>query len=323
NPAYTKFFNQRLEQNLQNANPDGKKKYEELKSIFEDYENKLASLHANYSLPITDDKEAIAALQIQTETRDINYLEAKRLGLEVNMIRGSEAARRLLGEVTDKTINITTKKGQKAFVDQWKKECPNLPMPCVPPNDFWYLTQISQSRIISNLEVSGQRANQPAAPHFEKDEVLLVDNWTEQDYSSPEAALSHQSKLLEALLGTGSTVNISREIIDNALWEGDPSNREPTEQHQKILKQLNCDPKQLELRLIRQDEYARLAPAKQFGQKNLWTNFDNYFLGDDGDRYGLSGGYHGFGGPSCVGSDWRGYAHDYLAVRLVLSRKQG
>ncbi|MEK7625633.1 MAG: hypothetical protein AAB467_04800 [Patescibacteria group bacterium] len=322
NPAYTKFFNQRLEENLKLANPDGIKKYEELQSIFADYENKLASLRANYSLPITDDKEAIVALQIEFGN-NINYREAKRLGLEVNIIRGSEAANRLLQEVIGKTINITTKKGQKAFVDQWKKECPNLPMPCVPPNDFWYLTQISQSRIISNLEVSGQRANQPAAPHFEKDEVLLVDNWTEQDYSSPEAALSHQSKLLEALLGTGSTVNISREIIDNALWEGDPSNREPTEQHQKILKQLNCDPKQLELRLIRQDEYARLAPAKQFGQKNLWTNFDNYFLEGGGVCSGLNGGFRAYGGPSRVDSYQRVLPRGDLAVRLVLSRKQG
>ncbi|MEK7625631.1 MAG: hypothetical protein AAB467_04790, partial [Patescibacteria group bacterium] len=118
NPAYTKFFNQRLEENLKLANPDGIKKYEELQSIFADYENKLASLRANYSLPITDDKEAIVALQIEFGN-NINYREAKRLGLEVNIIRGSEAANRLLQEVIGKTINITTKKGQKAFVDQW------------------------------------------------------------------------------------------------------------------------------------------------------------------------------------------------------------
>lgn len=281
---------------------------------------KMEFFQQNYAFPLND-KEATAILESQPES--INYAEAKKLGLEANILRGSEAARKLLQaianpEVAKRTIDITTPAGQKAFVKQWKENCPNLPMPCVPPKDFWYLTRLSQNRIISNLEGD----NQPEPPRFEDNEILFVDNWQEQDYDSTEAASSHHSKLLQVLLGNDSTVNISREAIDQALWKGDPALRQPTTIHLEVLKKFGCDPAKFELRLIRQDEYARLASAKGLGQKNLWTNFDDYFLGDDGARNGLVGGYRAVGGPSDVGSDWRGDAGSRLAVRLVLSRKR-
>ena len=256
------------------------------------------------------------------EIKDINYLEVKKLGLESNIISGSKAAERLLQEVINNKINITTDEGKEAFIDQWKKDCPNIPMPCVPPNAFWYLTNLSQNRIISNLDNLPAGTNLPATPRFQEDETLFVDNWKEQDYNSPDAASPHRSELLNALLGDPSTVNIQRQTIDEALWDGDPANRQPTKKHKEILKQLGCDPKEFEIRLIRQDEYARLAPSKGWGQKNLWTNFDNYFLEDDGDRRGLSGGYRDHGGPSRVNYYWRARAADFLSVRLVLSRKQ-
>lgn len=277
---------------------------------------KMKFFQNNYSLPLTD-QEAVAILESQSET--INYPEAKKLGLEANILRGSEAAGRLLQEVTNHTINITTPAGQQAFVRRWKTECPDLPMPCVPEkNDFWYLTNLSQNRIISNLEGD----NQPVAPRFEDKEILFIDNWQEQDWDSQKASSSHKSKLLEALLGNSSTVNISRETIDAALWKGDPALHQPTIKHLEILKKLGCDPKQYELHLIRQDEYARLASAKDWGKKNLWTNYDNYFLEGDGARNGLDGGRRALGGPSYVDYNWRVGARDGLSVRLVLSRKR-
>ena len=250
----------------------------------------------------------------------IDYAKAKELDLELNFIPGNEFAERLLLEVIDKKIDITTDEGRKIFVDQWNKECPYLPMPCVPPNDFWYLEQLSQTptRIIANR--GKRKINQPAIPNFAEDEILFVDNWQEQDFGTAEATESHHSKLLEALLGDSSTVNISRETLDNALWSKNPANRQPTKKHQEILKQLKCDPKEFELRPIRQDEYARLATSYGWGQKNLWTNFDNYSL-EGGGRFGLDGGYRYNGGASGVDYSRRGNASGDLSVRLVLSRK--
>ncbi len=63
NPAYLKFFNQLLEQNLTQANPDNKKGFDnkEIQGIWVEYERKLEFLRTNYSLPITDG-EAVQAL---------------------------------------------------------------------------------------------------------------------------------------------------------------------------------------------------------------------------------------------------------------------
>ncbi|MBI5230289.1 MAG: hypothetical protein HY981_03275 [Candidatus Magasanikbacteria bacterium] len=74
------------------------------------------------------------------------------------------------------------------------------------------------------------------------------------------------------------------------------------------------------LRHIAQDEYARLALSKAWGQKALWTNFNNYYLEDNGARKGLVGGDCGNGG--CYIGCPRGYAGGDLAVRLVLVRNK-
>ena len=268
-------------------------------SELETIKEKLESFKENFSITLSD-QEAKIFLTMNPETNDIDYEKAKEMNLELNLIRGSEAAGRLLQEVVSNKIDINTEEGQQSFIKQWKKECPNLPMPCVPPNDFWYLQQLQAKRIISNIEnpLQGQ-PNQSAAPRFQEDEFLFVDNWQEEDWDNKKAKKSHYSELLEDMLNNkGSTVRIRRQDIDQALWEGDPANRMPTEKHKEALGTLGCDPKEFELRLIRQDEYARLAPTKGYGQKNLWTNFDNYFLGGDGDRCGLDGGYRGDGDAS-------------------------
>lgn len=248
-------------------------------------------------------------------------IEARKLGMELLIIKGSKEAQALIDNVMSGSIDITMRKGQKTFVDTWNKQCPDIPMPCVPPNDFWYLTQLQNNRIIRNLNGEPQ----PSTPRFAENQFLWVDNWKEEDYNSREANESHRSQLLKSLLNREenpeSTVNISREQIDETLWIGDPANRQPTKQHQEILKKLNVDPAKYELRLIRQDEYARSAKEKNWGQKNLWTNHDDYFLGG-GNRGGLAGGDRDLGGPSDVGYDWRADAIGNLSVRLVLSRKQ-
>lgn len=119
-----------------------------------------------------------------------------------------------------------------------------------------------------------------------------------------------------------STVNIKRQDLDAALWQGDPANRIPTPKHKELLTSLGLNPTQYELRPIRQDEYARLAQEKAWGQKNLWTNFDHYGLEGDGARRGLLGGRAVHGGPSDVGDYSRGSASGYLAVRLVLAPRR-
>lgn len=283
----------------------------------EEFQKKMELLKNTYSLQLTDE-EAVTALESGEETRDINYAEAKKLGLEVNLIQGSNAAGRLIQEVVDRIININTQEGKRIFISEWKKECPGLPIPCVPPNGFWYLTELVQNKIVSNLE----GPQQPVFPHFEEDELLLMNNWEEHDYNTVGAAASLRSKLVMAIFGKTRVTNISRDMVDRVLWEGDPANRQPSERHQQILKQLGCNPKKFEIRLIRQDEYARLAPAKNFGKQVLWTCFDHYSIGYREERKNLAGGHRDDDGTLGVSENWRGHNGDDVAIRLVVSRKQ-
>ena len=162
-----------------------------------------------------------------------------------------------------------------------------------------------------------------AKPYFDQDEVLWIDDWEEKDWDASGKPLKTDiSPLLKELLGKIGVVNIKRQDLDAALWNGDPAKRVPTAKHQSILKKLGLDHNQFELRCIRQDEYARLHQIRNLGNKNLWTNFDNYFLEDGGDRLGLLGGRRANGGASHVGDGSWGDFGGNLAVRLVLARKQ-
>ena len=268
---------------------------------------------------------------------EYNETEALRLGLEKLEIRAYPLAQRLIEQVVDNSIDITAPQAQEQFVRAWFSANPDLPPPCVPneklwnelypdkpyppgidkkAGDFWYLTQLKSRKIVQNLE----GAPQSAMPQFNKDEVILVDNYTETDHNAKDAKQKHKSPLLKELLGAESTVNIKRQVLDAKLWQGDPADRIPTDKHREILEKLGVNPNEFKLRCVRQDEYARAANDQAWGQKALWTNYDHYFLRDDGDRHGLDGGSAGFGGPSKVDNDWRDRANDALAVRLVLSR---
>ena len=286
-----------------------------------------------------------------------NEREAKRLGLEAMELSAYPEADKLISRIlesytgTDK-IDISTQAGQNKFCEEWNRLVPGLPPPCVPTEgmwkkmkffkgkdypasitktkgNFWYLNQLKAEKIITNLldiqkPDGSPMPNKIANPRFGEAEFLLVDTWEERDFSASDAATVHTSALLKELLGGTSkisTVSIKRETIDAALWEGDPAGRKPTDKHKEILKKLGINITEYELRLIAQDEYARGAVTRGWGQKELWTNFDHYFL-EDVARHGLAGGYRGHGGPSDVDCRWRVGAISDLAVRLVLSRKR-
>jgi hypothetical protein len=119
---------------------------------------------------------------------------------------------------------------------------------------------------------------------------------------------------------TGGPVDIKRETIDAALWVGHPGNREPTERHKEILKLLELDPKDFEIHLIAQDQYARGAKDNNWGKKRLKTHFDGYLLAHE--CRGLVGGDKEYGGASHI-SEMSIYAsYDSVATRLVISRKR-
>jgi hypothetical protein len=246
----------------------------------------------------------------------LNEQEARRLGLERVEIKGSLEAQDLIARVFDQSrsdaFDVMTKTGQKAFNDAWQKNCPNI----LPPNgsDFWYLKQLQAGTIISNLDLNNP---QHAHPHFDQPSILWMQDWQEEDYINA-AFQKTSSPLFQELLGTSSVVKISRTTIDQALWTGDPSQKTKTPKHTELIKNLGLDPRDYHFRLVRQDEYARLAGSgENFGNSNLWTWFDDYQF--EGERvYGLVGGSRDYGGASNVADNSRGHAYGNIAVRLVL-----
>ena len=284
-----------------------------------------------------------------------NKEKAAEFGLEQVELPAFLEADRLIARVINKTlengrpnpdyINISAKAGREQFCRLWKEKNGDLPLPCVPPEtlfnelypgkewpkeiskaagDFWYLQQLAAGKIVKNLNGEAQ----PLLPHYGQKQVILAEKWDEDDWDAKTGRIKklqsaeYTSKLLEAFgINTQGVVNIKREDIDSALWQGDPANRQPTQKHQEVLREFGVDPSKLVFRCIAQDEYARGALLKQWGNKNLWTNFDGFFFEDAG-RYGLYGGHSPYGGASYVNDCWRAEARGDLAFRFVLSRKQ-
>lgn len=276
---------------------------------------------------------------------EYNESEARRLGLIKLELEGKPQADILITQYIDDTKSIlaeldTTKDEdrkkelqkhlktkQVIFVDGWQKSCPDVPIPCVlAKNDWWYMNQLARDKMVSSLINNSKTVR----PNFSDAEIILADSWQEEDYEEKVAGTEDKimqtvvSLLLQEFFGSDfkGVVKIKREDLDGALWEGDPADRVPTEKHLAVLAKLDLNPTEFEFRCIRQDEYARASVAQNWGQKNLWTNFDNFFLGGDVGRRGLAGGGRGYGGPSDVDDFWRADASGDLAVRLVLSRKQ-
>lgn len=299
---------------------------EKLWSDPETIKEKLKFFKNNYSLPLND-QEAELFLANNEETKNIDYAKAKELNLELNLVRGSEAAGRLVREVIDKKIDFKSKKGRTEFVKRWQEQCPNLPMPEVSEYGFGYFRALSEGKIITNFNPPPEgQGNQLATPKFHEDEFLFVDNWKEYNAGPVQ---EHFDKIIARLLNNvndqdfGNVVNVSRQTIDGALWIGDPANRQQTERHQKILQELGCDPKQFELRLIREDEYLRLAPSKGYGQKNISTYLDNYYDSDNARLNLLVKKTYNKDSITVDRSTWVTSEEHYTeAVRLVISPRE-
>ncbi|TAN33407.1 hypothetical protein EPN28_02555 [Patescibacteria group bacterium] len=319
----------------------------------QEYAQKITSFSQNRAITLTT-KEAEQATIFQTTNEDQTFQtkskkeqqeiidqakteaqEAAELGMEMLLIAADKKAQGMVEKVISNQINIDTKEGKEEFIKQWQEQCPNTPMPAVPGKSWgWnYLSWLKNNKVVSNLEPEADQVDepQPIKPRFHRHQTLWVDKWQEEDYNAPQAQASHTSTLVKQFFperNSDRVVEINREAIDQALWEipmrwgGQPPRRIKSKDHEEFLRQHGFNPDEYELRLIIHDEYARGAGVKNWGQKNFWTHFDHYFLGDDGERDGLSGGRRDSGGPSHVDAYWRDDTDGYLGVRLVLSRIQ-
>lgn len=297
-------------------------------------------------------KETVATVEESAERKELILWRLEKLA-----VPGYLNAERLISRILQGAIgrlnfiDITDNKpggGREEFCRAWKKSCGDLPLPCVPPEalfeilypgqkfpggvdrqagNFDYLTFLVDNRVVKNNSSSRQIIH----PYFNRKETIYVMDWEEDDNSASNASgrpklfsRKYESPLLDELgLSKDGVMRIDRQEIDVALWENDPGVRQQTKKHREILQELDINDNEWEIHCIRQDQYARLAKAKNWGQHQLLTHFDDYILYPSGlGRHGLVGGHVDYGGASHIGDLPRDNRNDLCATRLVISRKR-
>jgi hypothetical protein len=212
-----------------------------------------------------------------------------------------------------------------AIEKYWQDNCPDLPN--IPEKSMWYLKQLVTGKITNTI--NNDDKNTPGDPHqpdFAHPEFLLAMDWAEfnwSDATDKETAKNKSQAIITKLFpGKQGVTAINRNEINEALW-ADHDQKIQSDTAKALISELTQqgEPSDFELRLIRQDEYVRLAQAKNWGQKDLWTHFDGYNFHGDGARDGLLGGHRAGGGAARVDDGWRDDRHGSCALRLVLARK--
>lgn len=296
-------------------------------------------------------KETVTTVEESAERKEL-----RRLGLEKLEISGYPAADRLIVRIAQSNrgsldfIDIADNKpggGREVFCRAWKKSCRDLPLPCVPPKslfeefypgqkfpdsidpetgDFHYLEQLIERKIVQNI--SGARVI--VKPRFGAKETIYIMDWIEDDNDARNQSgarklfsSKYESALLKelGLSGTG-VMGVNRKDIDEALWADNTGQRNQTTLHLDILDQLGLDANNWEIHCIRQDQYARLAKVKSWGQHELLTHYEDYVFNPSMAHQGLVGGYGLYGGASFISNLPRDYDNDICATRLVISRKR-
>jgi hypothetical protein len=211
----------------------------------------------------------------------------------------------------------------------WKSDCANLPD--VPQRSTWYFQALAENRLATTIDGDNTTTigtpSIPFIPRFGTKSFLLAMDFKEFDYNDAQekqASITTQTKkILKHLFNTEDPTNLKRNDINTALWK-DHEKRIQSDTAKAIVAELlppTENPNNYELRLLTPDEYERAAKTQGYGNKNLWTHFDGYYQHDDGHRIGLDGGPRDYGGAAYVGNVARGSRYDFLAVRVVLSRK--
>ncbi|MDI6809861.1 MAG: AAA family ATPase [Candidatus Eisenbacteria bacterium] len=227
---------------------------------------------------------------------------------------------------------LTTDKykvNKQALKTAWAQDCRDLPN--TPEKSFWFFQALVEHQLSNTIDSDDPNnftnPTKPHFPQFRQDSFLLAMDFSEFDYDNQtdkrDALSSETKKILQTLFNTKDPTSITRDEVNKALWTNHET-RTQSPQARAVVRQLlgfGANPDDYELRLMRYDEYARASQTQNYGQKNLLTYFDGYYVYDNGHRGGLFGGDRGYGGAARVDAGARAPGTENLAVRLVLSRR--
>ena len=143
---------------------------------------------------------------------------------------------------------------------------------------------------------------------------LVAEDLLVEDFAEPERKTELAYTQLLTALGIQSRWGLTRIEIENALLQHGP----------RILKeQLGLDPEAFRLVAIPADIYIDLGPARGWGEQEIWTHFDGYWVREGGKLQPLAGGDKRFGGVHDIISVSPAYSTDRLLARFaVVQRKR-
>ena len=251
-----------------------KRDFEEADDLYKKLESALAEFKRNLT-------ESLDGFEYNKEQARKFYLKEVHLEAYPDAQKWIDALR--TGEIKLKDENDV-----QTFVDTWQEENPGLPAPSFSfdENDFSYLSALKKGQLFKTNDETSDVATDPYVPEWDNTDMILMEDWEECDYNSVDSdgknkfdTQSYRSPLIGvAGLGLETRTLLSRREIDRALWKYSTAYGEKTEKHKQVLQKLGLNPEEFTIRLIRYEEYVRLADSQKFGKKKINTHFDGYYL---------------------------------------------
>lgn len=143
---------------------------------------------------------------------------------------------------------------------------------------------------------------------------LVAEDLLIEDFDEPKPKTEMPRTLLLSELGLKSRWGLTRIDLENALMMNGP----------RILREkLQLDPEAFRLVAVPPDVYTVLGPERGWGQQEMWTHFDGYWVREGGELQALAGGDTRFGGTHDVVSFSPDYTSDKILARFaVVQRKR-
>jgi len=142
---------------------------------------------------------------------------------------------------------------------------------------------------------------------------LVVEDLLLEDFPEPEPKAPLPRTELLAALGLDSRWGLTRIQLEAALLENGP----------RILEEkLGLNPEEFRLVSIPPDIYTNLGADLGWGQKEMWTHFDGYWIREGGKLQALAGGDVRFGGAHDVISFLPGYSNEKLLARFAVMQRR-
>ena len=143
---------------------------------------------------------------------------------------------------------------------------------------------------------------------------LVIEDLLIEDFAEPKPGTAMPRTELLAELGLKSRWGLTRREIEKALFENGP---------RIVSEKLALDPQSFRIVAMPPDIYTNLGPDRGWGQQEMWTHFDGYWVREGGKLHALAGGDKRFGGTHDVLSFDPIYASEKVLARFaVVQRKR-